>query len=76
MYVTDGQVYRDVDIVPKPCVWSHGALAVLFETQPTFRTTVDGKDGDLTPLHAGAASTLDYPVSLMHVMWKFSYIDQ
>jgi hypothetical protein len=35
-------------MIPKPHICNRGALAVSFETQPTFRTTGDGKDGNPT----------------------------
>ena len=37
---------RGVDIVSKPRICSHGASAVTLETQPTYQTTGDGKDGN------------------------------
>ena len=35
-----------VDIVSKPRIWNRGASAISLETQPTFQTAGDGKDGN------------------------------
>jgi len=39
---------RGVEIVSKPRIWSRGASAVSLETQSTFQTTGNGKDGNFT----------------------------
>ena len=67
---------QGVDTISKPLVWDHDASAVSLETQPAFKTTEDGNDGNPTPSHPGVTSILGLPVSSVYTMRKLADIEQ